>query len=95
MIDIFSAANQSNNRTIRHNQLVPATFDSIWLAEISSSPFLPLASLWWFHFGATLLDFVPVGAEGRTAALLIALHHGTPGVLVRIGKEFLEKLVYG
>ena len=57
------------------------------------SPLLPLTPLGRLHLDWTLTDLLPVGAQGRSAALNETFHHGTLCVLVGVTVNLLEELV--
>lgn len=63
--------------------------------KMKSVPFFPLCTCGRLYFYWGLPNLFPVGAEGSTATLLIALHHGTFCVVVRIAKDLLEKCIEG
>ena len=57
------------------------------------TPLLPFAPRWRLYFDFRFLDFLPVCAQCRPAALLKALHHRTSRVIVRVCENLLEKRI--
>ena len=57
------------------------------------SPLLPFASLRRLHLNRALTDLFPVSAQGRSATLNEAFHHGTLCVFVSVTINLLEELV--
>lgn len=58
-----------------------------------STPFLPFASGWRFNLHLAFLHLIPIRTQSCSAAFLVAFHHRSFRVFIRVSEYLLEEAV--